>query len=280
MNFMRERSKVKVYLFFLCALTLTGVVLALAAFFWGWKYAPVYQSLPQNVQPAPTPADLGELTTRVENLESVHNQNLKAFQWQLDQKLFILSSIAVFISFLAGFLGYKTYDGLDKTIEQEVRRALDQALYQLDPTNLKIWVITRKEKQPLVNKRTGQVEETLQVDAEMEKVEARLHLSGLPNVDTREVPDKHCYRGVTIVPIFNPKMEEDFVAFLARNKRYLDKERAAFVLYTLTYLVDKSTLAAYPNLATANMPPTAASMVLTVGRGLKNTKPQKKEETP
>lgn len=277
---MTERSKVKLYLIFLCALTLAGVVLAFAAFVWGWKYAPAYQALPQNVQPASTPADLGELTTRVENLESIHDQNLKAFQWQLDQKLFILSSIAVFISFLAGFLGYKTYDGLDKTIEQEVRRVLDNALYQLDPTNLKIWVITRNERQPLVNKRTNQTEEILQVDAEMEKVKARLLLSGLPNVDTRETPDKHCYRGVTIVPVFNSDMEKDFAAFLARNRNFLDKERAAFILYTLTYLVDKSTLAAYPNLATANMPPTAASMVLTVGRGLKNTKPQKKEETP
>jgi hypothetical protein len=270
---MMERSKAKAYIFFLFLLVLAGVVLAFAAFFWGWKYAPVYQSLPHNVQPASTPANLGELTARVEALEAIHNQNLKAFEWQLDQKLIILSAIAVFISFVAGFLGYKTYDGLDKTIEQEVRRALDQALYQLDPTNLKIWVITRKEAQPLFNKRTNKVEETLQVDAEMEKVEERLRLSGLVNVETREAPDKHCYRGVTIVPIFNPEMEKDFMAFLERNRENLDKERAAFVLYTLTYTVEKSTLAAYPNLATANMPPTAASMVLVVGRGLKNIKP-------
>jgi hypothetical protein len=117
---MTERTKVKLYLFFLFALTVAAVVLAFAAFFWGWKYAPVYQSLPQDVTPASTPADLGELTARVENLESIHDQNLKAFQWQLDQKLFILGSIAVFISFLAGFLGYKTYDGLDKVIKEKV----------------------------------------------------------------------------------------------------------------------------------------------------------------
>lgn len=276
---MSERNKIKIEIFALFALTVAGIMLAFAAFFWGWKYTPAYQRLSQKVQPASTPADLGELTTRVESLESIHNQNLKAFEWQLDQKLIILGSIAVFISFVAGFLGYKTYDGLDKTIEQEVRRALDQALYQLDPTNLQIWVISREEKQSLYSPKTKR-DEPVRLDAEMERVQERLLLSGLPNIEIIEKPDKKCYRGVTIIPIFNAGMEKQFIEFLKRNKSSLDRERAAFVLYTQTHQVEKETLLAYPNLATANMPATAASMVLTVGRGLKSGKPHKeKEET-
>lgn len=273
---MKERSS-KINILFPVLLTVANVVLIFAAIVWGLKYSPAYQPSPQNIPPATTPASPGELTARMESLENIQNQNLKIFEWQLDQKLLILGSIAVFISFIAGFLGFKTYSDLDKTIDQEVRRALDNALYQLDPTNLKIWVISREEKQPLVNKRTNQIEDTLQLDVEMEKVEARLRLSGLPNIKILEEPDKNCHRGVAIVPIFNPKMEKAFIDFLNRNNS-LNKEYAAFVLYTSTYLVDKSTLAAYPNLATANMPATAASMILTVGRGLKNTKPKEEKE--
>ena len=112
----------------------------------------------------------------------------------------------------------------------------------------------------------------------MEKVQKRLKLSGLQNVQICEDIDKKNYRGVTIVPIFNEGMEKQFIGFVERNKSLLDKEQAAFVLYTLTHQVTKVSLAAYPNLATANMPATAASMILTVGRGLKNTKPEKKDK--
>lgn len=258
-------------------------VLILVGAIFGWQATLAASNPgPSDLPPAQTPADLqsqvDDLTRRVDKLENDQFFTLREIERKMDEKLYILGGIALTISAIATFFGWRTYKDLDKTIDQEIHRALDQAIYQLDPTNLRIWVISREEEQPLVNKRTGQVEETLQLNVEMEKVAERLNLSGLPNVGMREEPDKNSYRGVTIVPIFNPTMEKDFVDFLDRNKSFLHKERAAFVLYTLTYFVDKSTLAAYPNLAAANMPPTAASMVLVVGRGLKNTKPQTVKE--
>lgn len=259
----------------LVGLVLAGLAVLFSVFLWNWLNPISYTALNT---PGASSSDFDELVTRVELLKVEQDYQLKVFEWKQDQKLLVLGWTALFISFVAGFLGIKTYNDLDKVIREKVNATLEKELYHLDPTNLQIWVISRQEKQPLVNKRTNQTEEILQVDIEMEKVKERMQLSGLPHVKPLEVPDKTCYRGVTIVPVFNAQMEEDFVEFLSRNKRYLDKERAAFVLFTSTYLVDKTTLAAYPNLATANMPATAASMILTVGRGLKNEPPEKEKK--
>ena len=52
------------FCFVAAALILVGAVL------WEWKYPLPYQLSALAVQPASTPASLGELTTRVENLEN------------------------------------------------------------------------------------------------------------------------------------------------------------------------------------------------------------------
>jgi hypothetical protein len=290
---MKERSS-KINILFPVLLTVANVVLIFAAIFWGLKYSSAYQPSPQNIPSAATPASPGELTARVESLESIQNQNLKIFEWQLDQKLLILGSIAVFISFIAGFLGFKTYNELDKVIDQEVRRALDKALYHLDPTNLRIWVVSfdqevefkgdavldKNGKQQRDEKGQPQFEVIeSNVSTEMIKTRERILHTGLLNVKTIKSPDKNCFDGVTIVPVFTLKMEEDFRDFLANNAKNLDPSRAAFVLYTRDHYVSQTkTLAKYENLATANMPPTVASTILTVGRGLVNAYQTEKEE--
>ncbi len=273
---MTERSKAKAYLFFLFALTLTGVVLAFAAFFWGWKYAPAYQSLPQNIQPASTPADVGELTTRVESLEAIHDQNLKAFQWQLDQKLFILGSIAVFISFLAGFLGYKTYDGLDRVIKEKVNSSLEKALYQLDPTYLPIHIYKGRVRR---NLKKGEKPRTAARDS-LPDVVRRLELTGLLNVGEITYLDKVTQTGITILPIDDEADEDEFIKFIKGGKVKLDPEEAGFILYAPRGYEIKKAQTAFENTTIANMPVTVASMVLVVGRGLKNREgiTRKKEE--
>jgi hypothetical protein len=263
---MTERTKVKLYLFFLSALTVAVLVLAFAAFFWGWKYAPVYQSLPQDVTPASTPADLGELTARVENLESVQDQNLKAFQWQLDQKLFILGSIAVFISFLAGFLGYKTYDGLDKVIKEKVNASLEKALYQLDPTYLPIHIYRGRVRRDLKEAETPR---TAARDG-LPDVIRRLELTGLLNVGKINYLDKVTQRGITVIPIDDEADEEEFIKFTQDGKVRLDPEEAGFILYAPFGYTIKKAQTAFENTTIANIPATVASMVLVVGRGLKN----------
>jgi len=116
------------------------------------------------------------------------------------------------------------------------------------------------------------------VEGEMQKVRQRIELSGLANIKELEAPDQKCYQGVTIIPVFDKGMEAEFREFLGRNSS-LNPQRAAFILYTRDYRVSqKDTLDKYANLVAANMPPTAASMILTVGRGLQNEKFAPKKE--
>lgn len=272
---MRDRSSYTEGLF--TGLGITALLLCLSIFISNWVSPIQYQTPTRNINPSGTPANINELTTRVENLENDQAYNFKSFEWRLDQKILYLGWIALAISVVAGFFGIRTFNDLDHVVQERVNAKLEQALYQLDPTNLQIWVVSREEEQLLFNPKTKE-NETIQVEEEMEKVQKRLKLSGLQNVQICEDIDKKNYRGVTIVPIFNEGMEKQFIGFVERNKSLLDKEQAAFVLYTLTHQVTKVSLAAYPNLATANMPATAASMILTVGRGLKNTKPEKKDK--
>lgn len=290
---MKERSY-KLGLLFLVVLTIANVVLIFAAILWDLKYSPGYQPVPQFISPASAPATIEELTARVESLETIQNQNLKIFEWQLDQKLLILGSIAVFISFVAGFLGFKTYNDLDKTINLEVRRTLEKALYHLDPTNLRIWVISFDQEiefkgDAVLDKNGNQQRDEKgqpqfdiiqsNVSTEMIKTRERILHTGLLNVKTIRNPDQNCFDGVTIVPVFTLKMEEEFRDYLVNNEKNLDPSRAAFVLYTRDHHVSQTrTLATYGNLATANMPPTVASTILTVGRGLVNAYQAKKEE--
>ena len=211
-------------------------------------------------QPASTPADLGKLTTRVQNLENDQNYNLKAFEWKLDQKLLIFGWVALFISFVAGFLGLKTYNDLDKVVREKVNTAIDTALYQLDPTNLSIFV--PEQDDPKDKK-------------EMEKVWDRLDMTGLENLNWYRGLEsgrvKRLFNGVGIVLIQNANDEEKFVNFLKRHKKQLDPKQAAFILYvTGAYRITEDTFKEYENLVTANMPVTVANMVLVVGRGLRN----------
>jgi len=235
----------------LIILTVVSFIWVLAVLLWGWKYAPGYQPLSSNVSPASTPADLGELTTRVELLEKIHNQNLKAFEWQLDQKLFVISLVALFISFVSGFIGIKSYNDLDRLIMERVNATLAKELYQRDVSNQKIWLYTDEKSA-----------------AEMEAIVTRLELSGLTYVESIENLDKRSYRGITIVPVFDADMDKRLADYLVRNKKRLNSLKAAFVLYTKSYRVQDETFEQFTNIVPANMPVTVVSHIFTVARGL------------
>lgn len=275
---MNEKRKFRIEIFFLFMLTVASIVLVFAAFIWGWKYAPDYQSLPKNIQPASTSSSLEELTARVESLEALQNQNLKAFEWQLDQKLIILSSIAVFISFIAGFLGYRTYNDLDKVIKEKINSSLEKALYQLDPTYLPIHIYKgrirrnlKKDEKPRTAAREG-----------LPDVHRRLELTGLLNRGEITYLDKVTQTGITIIPIDDEADEEEFIKFIKDGKVKLDPEEAGVILYAPRGYEIKKAQNVFENTTIANMPVTVASMVLVVGRGLKNREgvPVKKEATP
>lgn len=261
------KSQKQIWLSILLVCIFNAIVLfGMLWFFPGWD-------MPQpNPPTAATPVT--DLEQRVNFLEKDIPSQMREIGWKLDQKLYYFGSIALVISVVAAFFGFKTYNDIEKTVRERVDAAVTKALFQLDPTNLEIWLITRNGAVKIKGEKQGETID-FSIQPEMEGVENRLKLTGLLNVRRREKPDKACYRGVTIVPIFNAEMEKEFASFLNRNKKNLESDRAAFIMYTMSHRVKPDTLNLYENLVTANMPPTVASMVLTVGRGLKLEPPSK-----
>ncbi|MBI3175252.1 MAG: hypothetical protein HYZ25_16115 [Chloroflexi bacterium] len=245
------------------------MLLIAAVFIWGWKYSPGFLAPQGTVQASSTPASLEELTTRVENLETDQAYNLKIFEWKLDQKLLIFGWVALFISFAAGFLGLKTYNDLDKVIKERVNSALEKALYQLDPTNLPIHIYHGNVRRPELKPDQPQ---TLRNEARkaLSKIEERLHMTGLLNTGYVTRLDKVSEVGITVVPIDDEEDEKDFISFINRQSGTLEKEKAGFILYAPFGYTIKTAMNAFSNTVIANMPATVASMVLVVGRGLKN----------
>ncbi len=243
-------NKTSFWLGALAGLVFAAFLLVIAVWFWQFI---VKSALPVYVSTAPTPsatppADLPELTSRVEKLENDLAFTLRDVAWKMDQKLLILGWTAVFVSFLAGFLGIKTYNDLDRTIRKKVNSVLEKELYQLDPTMLHIWI--RKEDG-------------------MEKIWRRLELSGLQNLHWFKDYGKQNMKGVTIIPITSPDDEKEYTKAIKSLKPV--SSQAAFILYAPQkgYFVDAKTLDAYENSATANMPSTVINAILAVGRGLK-----------
>jgi hypothetical protein len=235
----------------LVGLILASAMLVGVAFFWQAALVPVIASSPPAAS-TQTQADINdqinELNSRVSQLESDQAITLRDIAWKMDQKLLILGWTALFISFIAGFLGIKTYGDLDRTIREKVNSTLEKELYQLDPTMLRI----------LIRKVDG-----------MDKVWRRLELSGLQNLRWFDDYGKLNQRGVTIVPIRNKDDEKEYVKAIKSLKPISAK--AAFILYAPEkgYFVDPKTLDVYENVSTANLPSTVINAVLAVGRGLK-----------
>ena len=88
--------------------------------FWSSIFRPVSPITTTVITTPQSPADLqtqvDSLTRRVDKLENDVSFNLQDMAWKTDQKLLILSFVALVISSFAGFLGFKTYSDLNKTI--------------------------------------------------------------------------------------------------------------------------------------------------------------------
>ncbi len=189
--------------------------------------------------------DLDSLQRDLENSQKDLDDKLRDVQWDLDYKL----AVAAVILAVTGFLGFRTYQNIDEKIRQRINATLEKELYQLDPTMLTINVREGTECDPVVK---------------------RLQMSGLKNIRRyADFSDKTCRKGVTIVPITCQEDEDEFAIFIENTA--LEPTRAAFVLYAPNrqHPVSDVTRDSYANLATANMPTTAASAVLVVGRGLR-----------
>jgi hypothetical protein len=253
----------------LAGLFFSALVLIFCVFAWQWIYPLPYQLPAAGAQPASTPATLGELTTRIEALESDQAYNLKVFEWKLDQKILSLGFMALFISAVAGFVGFKTYNDLEKIIKERVNASLEKALYQLDPTNLPIHIykgrIRRSE-----NPQDPPVKIRSEARNSLVKVAERLEMTGLLNKGFVSYLDKTSETGITVVPIDDEEDENEFIRFVNQYHTTLKKEEAGFILYAPPGYPIKTAMNIFPNTTIANMPATVASMILVVGRGLKN----------
>lgn len=256
---MKERG-INIGFGIILGLAIAGICLLVLILYWEKIYPLPYQTI-QPTSPSSTvsTADLDELSRRVTLLEQNQTSNFQIFEWKLDQKLVILGWITLLISLATGVIGIKTYQDLDDIINEKVRKKLDNALYQLDPTNLSIFI---PEMNNTIDKQ------------EMKRVWNRLKLSGLENLSWYRGLEsghvKQLFEGVTVVLVKNDKDEEKFINFIKRHKKQLNPKRAAFIIYAKgKHQVEPSTFELYDNLATANMPATVASMVLVVARGLR-----------
>ena len=202
-------------------------------------------------------APTSSLEIRVQNLEMGLQSLQRDLVSQLNHKLYYFGGIALLISGVAAFLGWRTFKDLDELIQEKIRATLENELYQLDPANLTI-------RLPETHSHTKDIRE-------------RLELSGLKKLKSYKELNKYCKYGLTIVPVENEEAEKDFKDFLKREKP--DPEYAAFVLYASNfYKVDPFTLKKYPRLATANMPSTVITAILAIARGLHRETDLKKKD--
>lgn len=235
------------------ALILVGVI-------FGWQVTlAAYSPQSSDLSPTQTPADLqsqvDDISRRVDKLENDQVFTLREVGWRMDQKLFWLGGIALAISAIAAFFGWKTYKDLDGVIREKIRVTLENELYQLDPANLTVRLPKGHPDTPMIRK--------------------RLELSGLRNIREYLELNKACARGLTVVPVNNADEELRFRDFLTQENP--DPEMAAFVLYTTAdpreFRVSVAdTLNQYERVATANMPATVITAVLAVSRGLHREK--------
>jgi hypothetical protein len=242
----------------LCACTASGI--SMFFYTWGGDMARGGGITPSgNTQ-------VDDLEIRIGVLEQEQASLLRTIAWTLDMKLYYITGAALFISSLAAFFGWKTYDDLEKVIKERVNSALEQALYQLDPTYLPIHIYKGRVR------RNIQEGETPRSAARMGllDVDKRLKLTGLLNREYIAYLDKVTQTGITIIPIDDEADEDEFIQFINEGKVKISSEDAGFILYAPYGYTIKQAHNAFENTTIANMPATVASMVLVVGRGLKN----------
>lgn len=238
---------------------LTMLVVIFAVFAWKWLYPIPNADPPSNVTTSTSPASPEELTARVENLENDQAYNLRNFEWQIDQKILVLGWAALAISVIAGYMGVKSYNDLDKVIREKIRITLENELYQLDPVNLMVRI---PKHHP-----------------DKDKILKRLKAAGIKNVKEYTELSDNCKVGLTVVPIENEAMGTDYVEFLDKTKP--EDNDAAFVLYAANrFQIPQDIINKHVRAATANMPSTVVTAILAISRGLHKdqvTKPVREE---
>jgi len=132
----------------------------------------------------------------------------------------------------------------------EMRQTFEKELYQLDLSNLVIYIHWRPG---------------------MDKIRRRLELSGFYEIKQIGELEQAGESGVVIVSATREEEIQEFLDFI--QSKVLDPRKVAFILYTSTYHIQeelqKKVTDSFENLTIANLPATVVSSILVVGRGLK-----------
>jgi len=209
------------------------------------------------ITPNPTMAVL-------QNVIATQQVDIQALQRDLKYEVrdmrwwFLVAGVIITI---IGFFGYQTYKSIDEQIRIKIRRIISKYLYQLDLTNLEVFV-----------------------SRQLSQGEYKSHnLSGILKVQGIEIkwfeakPTKKTLQGITILPIENAEDENAFVDYIENNKQQLNPQKAGFILYATTaYRLKPDTLNIYPTIVIANTVWSLVSILMVMGRSL--TPPPKYEE--
>jgi len=196
----------------------------------------------------PTPTSdlrIESLKLEIESMRSEVDDSLRDYNWMMESTVLKISTIALAIGLIAGFIGIKTYREVDEKIKERITNTLEKELYRVDPTMKKIFV-----------------------PSSLPEVNERLNLSHLRNIHVYEDLSKQNCDGITVVQIAEKSHEAQFLTFIEEYRKDLNPERVAFILYATGYRVDDKTITAFANTAVANMPVTVVSAILAVSRGI------------
>lgn len=230
---------------------------------------------------------LCSITLRVEKLESDQAFTMRDIAWKMDQRIYASAILAFVITTLVAFFGYRTNKEIDRMTQEKLEATsaqLDQALSKksaeiqglMDELAIQVAQKAQKATDAAIDRLDldpGEISTMVQADRNLDKIWARLSLTGFKKLAWYSKMDASCTRGIVIVPIENQSDEETFRIFLENFRQQLDPARVAFILYAPNkgHMISGDTIQAYDNLVTANMPITAANMALLVMRGLKKS---------
>ena len=176
----------------------------------------------------------------------------------MNDHLLRISYIALGITTMAAFFGWKAHHDLKKAVNEQVKQHIDEywrtegkremgrRIYGVDPSRLTIWM----------------------PDGELLPVEYMLRQTDFENIAPYKELEKSGREGVVVVLARNSEEEREYSQFVLSHKSDLYSTKVAFVLYTGQYRVTPDTFNAYPMVMTANMPATVTSAILTLARAL------------
>ncbi len=109
--------------------------------------------------------------------------------------------VAGVIATILGALGYQTYKSIDEQIKGKIRRIITKYLYQLDLTNLDVYISSRLSE--------GEYKK--------HNLEEILKSQGIEVKWFDQKPTRQALQGVTILPIENAEDENAFLKYIEKK---------------------------------------------------------------